>query len=194
MGRVIKATPLPFYPRERNLNALVQEAGWTPGPVWTGAENLASTGIRSSDRPARSESLYRLSYPGPHSCYGTVINQGNIQFVDDSRTEISNSLSDSRNVLERYYKHLTRDNRLSLVFMQCHAPLQKRMDQRLRYLKTTPKCAALVKWLIYTFSYKVLLRPNIHLIQRKFLTQEICQQTMERYCYVTKSVFFCLRN
>ena len=25
----------------------VQEAGWAPGPVWTGAENLASTGIRS---------------------------------------------------------------------------------------------------------------------------------------------------
>ena len=32
---------------------------------WTGAENLAPTGIRSPDRPARSESLYRLSYPGP---------------------------------------------------------------------------------------------------------------------------------
>jgi hypothetical protein len=44
---------------------IVQEAGLVPGPVWTGAENLASTGIRSQDRPARSESLYRLSYPGP---------------------------------------------------------------------------------------------------------------------------------
>ena len=43
---------------------IVQEGGWAPGPVWTGAENLASTGIRSPDRPARSESLYRLSYPG----------------------------------------------------------------------------------------------------------------------------------
>ena len=31
-----------------------------PGPVWTSAENLASTGIRSPDRPARSQSLYRL--------------------------------------------------------------------------------------------------------------------------------------
>jgi len=41
----------------------VQEPGWAPGPVWTGAENLASTGIRSADRPARSQSLYRLSYP-----------------------------------------------------------------------------------------------------------------------------------
>ena len=36
----------------------VQEAGWAPGPVWTGAEYLATTGIRSPDRPARSESLY----------------------------------------------------------------------------------------------------------------------------------------
>ena len=44
---------------------IVQEAGWAPGPVWTGAENLAPTGIRSAYRPARSESLYRLSYRGP---------------------------------------------------------------------------------------------------------------------------------
>ena len=29
------------------------------------AENLASTGMRSPESPARSESLYRLSYPGP---------------------------------------------------------------------------------------------------------------------------------
>ena len=28
---------------------IVQEVGWTPGPVWTGEENLAPTGIRSPD-------------------------------------------------------------------------------------------------------------------------------------------------
>ena len=33
----------------------VQEAGWAPGPVWTGAENLVPTGIRSTDLPARSQ-------------------------------------------------------------------------------------------------------------------------------------------
>ena len=43
---------------------LVQEAGWAPGSVWTGAEKHSPTGIRSPDRPARNESLYRLSYPG----------------------------------------------------------------------------------------------------------------------------------
>ena len=40
---------------------IVQEAGWAPEPVWTGAENLPSTGIRSPDRPARSQS-HRLRY------------------------------------------------------------------------------------------------------------------------------------
>jgi hypothetical protein len=43
----------------------VQEAGWAPGPACTCAKNLTPTGIRSPDRPARSQSLYRLSYPGP---------------------------------------------------------------------------------------------------------------------------------
>ena len=42
---------------------IVQEAGWASGPVWTGAENLAATGIRSPDRPALRQSLYRLRYP-----------------------------------------------------------------------------------------------------------------------------------
>jgi hypothetical protein len=42
-----------------------------PGPVWTGADNLAPTGIRSPDLPARSESLYRLGYPG-HIFHYTV--------------------------------------------------------------------------------------------------------------------------
>jgi hypothetical protein len=42
---------------------IVQDAGWAPGPVWTFAKNLASTGIRSPDCPARSQSLYRPSYP-----------------------------------------------------------------------------------------------------------------------------------
>jgi hypothetical protein len=43
---------------------IVQEVGWAPGPVRTCAKNLAPTGIRSPDRPSRSQSQYRLSYPG----------------------------------------------------------------------------------------------------------------------------------
>ena len=44
----------------------VQEAGWAPRPIWTGEENLVPTGIPFPDRPVRSESLYRLSYPSPY--------------------------------------------------------------------------------------------------------------------------------
>jgi hypothetical protein len=36
----------------------------TPGPVWWGAENIAPTRIRSRDRPACSQSIYRLNYRG----------------------------------------------------------------------------------------------------------------------------------
>jgi len=50
-------------PPGKDLVAIVREAGWAPGPVWTGAENLATTGIRSPDCRARSQSLYRLCYP-----------------------------------------------------------------------------------------------------------------------------------
>jgi len=41
-------------------------SGWVSELVWTGVENLAPTRFRSPDRPARSESLYRLSYPGSY--------------------------------------------------------------------------------------------------------------------------------
>ena len=55
--------PAALYPGNYTV-PIVQEAGWAPGPVWTGAENLAPpTGIQTPDRPTRSQSLYRLCYP-----------------------------------------------------------------------------------------------------------------------------------
>ena len=65
MGWMVDAKTRSLYLWELDRVPLLQEAGWAPGPVWTDAENLAPTGIRSPDRPARSESLYRLSYQGP---------------------------------------------------------------------------------------------------------------------------------
>ena len=67
-GWVVNATPRPLYAGEDPV-PIVQEAGWVPGPVWTGAENLTSTGIRTPDRPARSKSLCRPRYPGPTLYY-----------------------------------------------------------------------------------------------------------------------------
>jgi hypothetical protein len=53
----------PLFTPGKDPVPILQEAEWAPGPVWTVAENLAHTGIRSPDRPDRSYSLYRLSYP-----------------------------------------------------------------------------------------------------------------------------------
>jgi hypothetical protein len=43
--------------------------------IWTGAVNVAPVGIRSPEHPARRESIYRLSYPGPTDFEGTFPNQ-----------------------------------------------------------------------------------------------------------------------
>ena len=61
-GWGVSVTPRPFFIPGKDPVPIVQEAGWAPGPVWTGAEDLAPTGIRSLERPARSQSLYRLRY------------------------------------------------------------------------------------------------------------------------------------
>jgi hypothetical protein len=57
-------------PTGKRPGTIVEEAGSSPWPVWTGAEDLAPNGIRFPDRPALSESLYRLSYPGPSYVQG----------------------------------------------------------------------------------------------------------------------------
>jgi hypothetical protein len=66
---VVSSTPRPYSTPGKDTVPIVQEAGWAPGPVWTGAENLAPhrDSIPGPDRPARSQSLYRLSYPA-HLC------------------------------------------------------------------------------------------------------------------------------
>ena len=56
--------PAALPPRKTPVPTCI--GGWiAPGPVWTDAKNLAPIGIRSTDRPALSKSLYRISYPDP---------------------------------------------------------------------------------------------------------------------------------
>ena len=61
-GWGVSVTPRLFFTPGKDSLPIVQEAVWAPGTVWTDAKNLAPTGIRSPDRPARSQSLYGLSY------------------------------------------------------------------------------------------------------------------------------------
>ena len=59
---MVSSTPRPHFTPGKDLVPIVQEAGWAPGPVWMGGKSRPH---RDSipDRPARSQSLYRLSYP-----------------------------------------------------------------------------------------------------------------------------------
>jgi len=58
---VVSSTPWPQFTPGKDPVPIVQEAGWVPGPVWTSRKSRPH---RDSipDRPARSQSLYRLSY------------------------------------------------------------------------------------------------------------------------------------
>ena len=60
-GWVVSSTPRPYFTPGKDPLPIVQEAGWASEPVWMGRKSRP-TGIRSPDRSARSQSLYRLSY------------------------------------------------------------------------------------------------------------------------------------
>ena len=66
-GWVVSSTPRPHFTPGRGPVPIVQEAGWAPGTVWKGGKPRPH---RDSipDRPARNQSLYRLSYPVHSYC------------------------------------------------------------------------------------------------------------------------------
>ena len=84
MGWMANATLWALYRRERKSVLILQEAGWAPGSVWKDVKkrkSLASTGIRTSNCPACSESLYRLSYPIPLNTIVTTVSGNLYTFV-----------------------------------------------------------------------------------------------------------------
>ena len=66
MGWVVNATPWPFTPGKDTRYPLYKRMGGPQGRSGQVRKISPPTGIRSPDRPALSESLYRLRYPGPH--------------------------------------------------------------------------------------------------------------------------------
>ena len=75
---VVSSTSRPhFTPREDPV-PILQEAVWAPGPVWAGRKSRPH---RDSipDRPARSQSLYRLSYRAHTPALQTSVNPLNAE-------------------------------------------------------------------------------------------------------------------
>jgi len=61
-GWVVSSTPRPHFTPGKDPVPILQEVGWAPGPVWTGGKSRPHLDL-IPDRPSRSQSLYRLSYP-----------------------------------------------------------------------------------------------------------------------------------
>ena len=61
-GEWSAARPRPHFIPGKDPVPILQEAGWAPGPVWTGRKSHPHWDS-IPDRPACSQSLYRLSYP-----------------------------------------------------------------------------------------------------------------------------------
>jgi len=60
-GWLVSSTPRPHFTPGKDPVPISQEAGWVPGPVWTGWK-LRPYRDSIPDRPAHGQSLCRLSY------------------------------------------------------------------------------------------------------------------------------------
>ena len=69
---MVSSTPRPQFTPGKEPVPNLQDAGWAPGPVWTGGKSRLH---RDSipDRRARSQSLYRLSYPAHIILYIVIL-------------------------------------------------------------------------------------------------------------------------
>ena len=90
-----------LYPGKDSV-PILQEAGWALGPVWTGGKSRPHPDSIPG-RPARSQSLYRLSYPAhagdnnnvnlrinsSHSCHTEQVLRGvGLDLVRQSRSHM----------------------------------------------------------------------------------------------------------
>ena len=71
-GWVVSNTPQPHFTPWKDLVPILQEVGWAPGPVSTGGKSCPHQDS-IQDRPGRSQSLYRLSYPA-HNIINVLFN------------------------------------------------------------------------------------------------------------------------
>ena len=116
-GWVVSNTTCPHFTPGKDPVPIVQEAGWAPGPVWTGGKSRPR---RDSipDRPARSQSLYRLSYPAhtlvtyaiynnmyisPTSVFKRVSMYSHSELVSQIEIEIRSALDINRLTLKDPY-------------------------------------------------------------------------------------------
>jgi hypothetical protein len=77
---VVSSTPWPHFTPGKNPVLILQEAGWAPGPVWTGGKSRPH---RDSipDRPTRTSVTITTELPGPqyHRRAGENYNKSDVR-------------------------------------------------------------------------------------------------------------------
>ena len=58
---MVSSTPRPHFTPGKDPVPIVQEAGWAPGPVWTGGKSRPPPGFDPRTVQPVAQSLYRLS-------------------------------------------------------------------------------------------------------------------------------------
>ena len=81
-GWVVGSTPRPHFTPGKDPVPILQEAGWAPGPVWTGGKSRPHW-HSIPDRPARSSVAIPTELPGPTS-------QGYIQKYENLKRKLYN--------------------------------------------------------------------------------------------------------
>ena len=90
---MVSSTPRPHFTPVKDPVHIVQEAGWAPGPGWTGGKSRPH---RESipDRPASSQSLYRLSCPAHQDCTN-MLNIWEVEAVEAAMAVAAVPVADS---------------------------------------------------------------------------------------------------
>ena len=116
---VVSSTPWPHFTPGKNPVPILLEAGWAPGPVWTRG-NSRHHRDSTPDHPARSQSLYRLSYPA-HIYVN--IKQG-ILLLNKKMNVAKSLLDDIKTKQLQWYGHVQRmeEGRLSKEVMKWSPP------------------------------------------------------------------------
>ena len=71
---MVKATPRPLHPQERDPVPIVLEAGWNPGSVWMGVESFPPPGF--DPRTVQPGEHQALASPAPPAVCRSVPGHG----------------------------------------------------------------------------------------------------------------------
>jgi hypothetical protein len=117
---VVNATPRPLYPRERpGTHSIGGWVGLRASLDRCGKSHLP-TGIRSLDRTARSESLYRLSYLGSREEKTKLLDNRNCSSYISSITDLNGLYWDRTGVPKDRSKRLTNWHSSRSGFRKAH--------------------------------------------------------------------------